>query len=200
MSLTAFRHLWSEDNTSIFRVTRESLMRILTYHQVMPAFLDFMLTFSTSDEVRDTRFSAFYEETALLDPKPSCVMEDLERSGRRFQMCYNLKGCVFKDSINAVQKEWTIRPASIHHQFDVAHGTSLWIVAKPGADRDLHKLFTEQSLPWKCSEDSTFETVEGSFRASLSTHLIFCLWARRDWSRYFHWMETKIEQFVSLQA
>jgi hypothetical protein len=173
-------------------------MRILTHHQVMPAFLDFMLTFSTSDEVRDTRFSAFYEETVLLDPKPSSVMDDLERSGRRLQMCYNLKGCVFKDGINAVQKEWTIRPASIHHQFDVARGTSLWIAAKPGADCDLDKIFKEHSRPWCRPQDSTFETVEGSFRASLSTHLIYCLWATRNWSRYFHWMETKIEHFVRL--
>lgn len=175
--------------------------RILTYHQVMPAYLDFMLIFGAQEESRDLRFSGFREQTLLRDPPAGVVADELGRSGRQFQLCYNLAGVTnSKLHVGAELKydQWSIRQAAIHHQFDVVHGTTLWIVTK--GRKDLQQLFKELTGKDGRSEDKTFGSVYECLRSSFAAHLLFCNWATHDWRWYISWLERIFETEVSCRV
>src|SRR6187402_2626297 len=108
------------------------LLRILRYHQVMPGYLDFMAVFGSQNENRDLRFSGFREQTSITKPSRALEMRNLGRSGRQFQLCYNLKAVACKSlpGTDLSEQQWSVRQAAIHHQFDVEEGTTLWIVTQ----------------------------------------------------------------------
>jgi hypothetical protein len=166
----------------------------------MPVYLDFMFVFGSQSEPRDLRFSGFREQTALWDSNPprGPAAADLGRSGRQYQLCYNLKGVTLKskNEDDASLNEWSIRQAAIHHQFDIIYGTTVWIITKGSSD--LEDRFRNMTGKDGRPEDKSFETLEQCFRSSLSAHLLYCHWSTEDWRWYIGWMEEVIEEEVSL--
>jgi hypothetical protein len=174
-------------------LTLPMLRRIMTYHQVMSAYLDFVSVFGHQSRPRDLRFSGFCEETVLSDPPRGLLLPDLGRSGRLFQLCYNLKAPAPRDDQKTLK---SIRQAAIHHQFDAVEGTSLWIVAKGD---DLLKTRIEQMTgPRGRPEDRTFTTVTECFRSSLAVHLLLCNWSTEEWRWYIQSFEDIIDRDVIL--
>jgi hypothetical protein len=174
-------------------LTLPMLRRIMTYHQVMSAYLDFVSVFGHQSRPRDLRFSGFREETVLSDPPRGLMFPDLGRSGRLFQLCYNLKAPAPRDDQKTIQ---SIRQAAIHHQFDAVEGTSLWIIAKGD---DLLKTRIEQMTgPRGRPEDRTFTTVAECFRSSLAVHLLLCNWSTEEWRWYIQSFEDIIDRDVTL--
>ena len=173
------------------------LGRILSYHQIMPSYLDFIAVFGSQSEARDLRFSAFREQTFLHDPPRAPQIADLGRSGRQYQLSYNLKGvtCISNCGTADDSREWSIRQAAFHHQFDVVYGTTLWIVTKG----DLEIKDRVQGMTGKDGnpEDMAFETPEKSFRSSLAAHLLYSQWSLEEWRWYIQWLEDRVEQSVS---
>lgn len=177
-------------------MTRTMLVRILTYHQVMPSYLDFIAVFGSQSEPRDLRFSGFREQCLLSTPARGPAVPSLGRSGRQFQLCYNLKGANCKNPTAVVKdKQWTVRQAAFHHQFDVELGTTLWIVTK--GDLSLKERLQDMTGPRGIPEDRTFETLEHCFKNTLSIHLLYCHWAAEDWRWYIQWLEDVIDNLVS---
>lgn len=173
----------------------------------MPVYLDFIFLFGLQSNARDLRFSGFREQIMLKDPlrtgRQSSVISDLNRSGRHFQLSYNLKGVKFTAkngiqagvSIGEMDGEWSIRQAAIHHQFDVIYGTALWIVTK--GRTDLLEWFERLTSPEGKVEDKCFDNSRSCFRSSLAVHLMFCYWSLEDWARYVSWLEDIVEKRVS---
>jgi hypothetical protein len=181
-------HSWSP----LF-LTLPMLRRIMTYHQVMSAYLDFISVFGHQSRPRYLRFSGFREETVLSDPPRGLMIPDLGRSGRLFQLCYNLKAPAPRNDQKTLQ---SIRQAAIHHQFDAVEGTSLWIIAKGD---DLLKTRIEQMTgPRGHAEDRTFTTVAECFRSSLAVHLLLCNWSTEEWRWYIQSFEDIIDRDVIL--
>jgi hypothetical protein len=173
------------------------LTQILTFHQVMPVYLDFMSVFGAQSEPRDLRFSGFREQMTLPDPPRGPVVETLGRSGRQYQLCYNLKSVALKveDKTDPKFNEWSIRQAAIHHQFDIVEGTALWIVTK--GNLDLQERFKELTGKDGRPEDKSFGTLQECFRSSLAAQLLYCHWSTEDWRWYILWLENVIEEEVS---
>jgi hypothetical protein len=176
------------------------LLRILTYHQVMSGFLDFLSVFGLKDEkneARDLRYSGFREQTTFSDPISGSVIPQLGRHGRQFQLCYNLKSVVCKSAarVALVDKDWSIRQGAFHHQFDIQEGTTLWIVTQGRKDikERVQKLTGDNGRP----EDRDFSTPAQCFRASLEVHLLYCHWSTERWRWYVQWLEEVIEEKVS---
>jgi hypothetical protein len=174
------------------------LAQILTYHQVMPAYLDFMFVFGTQTDPADLRFGSFREQIIMKDPPRGPSSLDMRRSGRQFQLCYNLKGVTRKkkDDKNIKLSEWSIRQAAIHHQFDVVFGTTLWIVTK--GRLDLQKRFKHLTGSNGRPEDRSFGSVYECFRSSLAAHLMYCYWSTEDWRWYICWLEDVIKKEVRM--
>lgn len=200
-----YRYIYGRSSRDQLRITRNMLAQIFTYHQVMPAYLDFMFIFGAQCDARDLRFSGFRKQNMLKNPLntkkcQSSNIPELGRSGQQFQLCYNLKGVTLKtnsgEDRNSKDSEWSIRQASIHHQFDVVYGTTLWIVTKGGLD--IQKRFEKLTGPDGRIDDKSFGDTYACFRSSLAAHLMFCHWSTEDWRWYIAWMEVITEKEVFL--
>lgn len=171
------------------------LLRTLSYHQVMPIYLDFISVFGQQSRPRDLRFSGFRDQTLLSGPLKGPVIPDLGRSGRQFQLCYNLKSVSPPSSVDPMDaKEWPIRQAAIHHQFDVLEGTTLWLITK--GNLDLKDRIQDMTGKDGRPEDRAFGTSEECFKSSLAVHLMLCHWSTEEWRWYIQRLEAVIEEEV----
>ncbi|PGH18772.1 hypothetical protein AJ79_00185 [Helicocarpus griseus UAMH5409] len=168
-----FIYIYSHNSSDRLLITRSSLAEVFTYHQVMPAYLDFIFVFGAQSDATDLRFTAFRHNIMMRDPPRMTPIPQLGRSGRCFQLCYNLKG------------------AAIYHQFDVVYGTTLWIVTK--GRLDLQQRFKELTGKDGRPEDKSFDTASQCLRSSLAAHLLYCYWSTESWRWYVRWMEEIIE-------
>ncbi|CAO1606007.1 hypothetical protein XANCAGTX0491_009506 [Xanthoria calcicola] len=171
------------------KISRRMLTRILTYHQVMPSYLDFMFVFGLSNSARELRFSGFRQQTSLPDRARNPAIPGMGRSGSSFQMCYNLKGVARIVPTNPAQ--WSIQQAAIHHQFDIEEGTALWIVTKGDLEiKDRVKALTGKGGR---PEDRAFESPAECLKSSLAVHLLLCHWSIEEWRWYIQHLEDAIE-------
>ena len=139
-----------------------------------------MLVFGGQSDAKDLRFSGFREQIRLKAPDSGHSAPELARSGKHFQICYNLKGVQHKkeDAENAKLDEWSVRDAAIYHRFDVAD------------------LTTPMSRPDK----NMYNDPTSCFRTTLMTHLLYCQWSTEDWRWYILYLEGMVEQEVSVCA
>lgn len=184
------RYIYAPSSRDRLKLTRGMLVETLTFHQVMPDYLDFMFVFGEQAEALDLGFSSFREQVALKPSHADLGLEALGRSGRQYQLCYNLRGVSSK-----AQNEYSIRPAAFYHRLDIERGNTLWIVTKGGID--IEERFIELTGDDARPEDKSFETPEQCFRSSLSTHLLFCHWSTEDWRGYIKWLESQADAEVS---
>lgn len=163
----------------------------------MPSYLDFISVFGSQSEPRDLRFSSFRERILLASPPRGPAIPSLGRSGRQFQLCYNLKAvaCISSTNTNTKNKEWSIRQAAFHHQFDVEEGTTLWMVTK--GDREIKLRVQDMTGKDGRSEDRAFGTPEECLKSSVAVHLLYCHWSTEEWRWYIQWLEEVIDQEVS---
>ncbi|KAK6836323.1 hypothetical protein PG987_006818 [Apiospora arundinis] len=199
-----FISLVNDSVTHPLHITLKSLRRLFAYHQVSPIFLEYLDVYgSPSAEDRELRFSSFRTETSLVDAKVGSIIDGLRRSGRRYQMCYNLKTVAEKDlsenkdekkKKDPSEKSWKIRQSVFHHQFDVGSGTQLWIFGDPHAaikDR-VANLVSDQ-----VNHLSRFDSVRASFKTSLEVHLDIGRWSTTGWRSHIASLETKVEGLKS---
>lgn len=118
------RYLSGKTSLSVLDITRLMFAQILTFHQVMPAYLEFVMAFGQQDEPKDLRFSSFKKQVSLASSARLPEIPGLGRSGQQYQLCYNLKHIAVEKGRGFSM----IRQAAIHHQFDVVTGKTLWIV------------------------------------------------------------------------
>ncbi|KIW66742.1 hypothetical protein PV04_06042 [Phialophora macrospora] len=176
------------------RLTRTMLTRIMTYHQVMPRYLEFLFLFGQRAMPHDLRYSGFREQTSLELSAAGQYLPELRRSGKHYQICYNLKsvGCSSHPDTALMHQQWSIRHAAIYHQFDIEFGTTLWIITK--GDLVLKENVQDVTGPDGRPEDRAFRTPEEAFRASLPIHALFAHWATNDWRWYMQWLEDSVDK------
>ncbi|KAI0379191.1 hypothetical protein F5Y04DRAFT_130660 [Hypomontagnella monticulosa] len=189
-----FIYIYGIHSRAKLGLTKAMLMDILTFHQVMPAFLDFLYLFGQKSEPTDLQFSSFHEQVVLTSPSDGIALSGLGRSGKYYQSCYNLKSVTltYENKENITLCEWSIRQAVFHHQFDVVNGNMLWIVVK--GNLDIQQRFKSLTDKDARPQDKSFETPEECFRSSLSAHLMYCHWATEDWRWYIEWLEIAIDK------
>ncbi|OTA98095.1 hypothetical protein M426DRAFT_123742 [Hypoxylon sp. CI-4A] len=186
--------IYGMHSMSKLKLTKDMLLNILTFHQVMSAFLEFIYVFGQQSEPADLQFSGFCEQVVLSNPPEGLIVPGLGRSGRHYQMCFNLKGIALKseNKVDSTMNEWSIRPAVFHHQFDITNGNTLWIVVK--GNPEIQRRFKALTSNTARAQDKTFGTVEESFRSSLSAQLMYCHWAEEDWRWYIKWLERAVDK------
>jgi len=164
---------------------------------VMTGYLDFIFVFGSQTEPREIRFSGFREQTSLSNPARNPILPSLGRSGRLYQLCYNLKAvaCLTPADTNTKKAQWEICQAACHHQFDVEEGTTLWIIAK--GDRELKDRIQEMTGVHGRAQDRAFDAPLECFRSSLAVHLLQCNWSVEEWRWYIQWLENVTELEVS---
>ncbi len=190
--------LWAGDSREPLKITRTMFLRILSYHQVMAHYLDFISVFGSQSEPRDLRFSGFREQVSLNGRRKAPEIHSLGRSGRQYQLCFNLKGvtCLTPMEKTTDGKRWSIRQAAVHHQFDVETGNTLWIITK--GDKGLKERIEDMTGSQGRPEDQAFGTTQECFKSSLAVQLLQCHWSTENWRWYIQWLEAVMENIVSV--
>ena len=171
------------------KISRAMLMLALSYHQVMPSFLDFLFPFGRQEDAQDFYFSAFRSHFSFDDSSRSLAIPQFGRSGRFYELCYNLKSV--ENSKYQDDWPWSIRQCAIYHSFDVREGRATWIIveADPLVKRRLASAIGPRGLP----ETKSFQSVGKGFEACLATHLIFAEWSSSNWRWYIKFLEEECQ-------
>jgi hypothetical protein len=159
---------------------------LFSYHQVMPAFLDFIFPFGKQEYARDFYFSGLREESRLGAKRKGIEIPQLGRSGTEIQLSYNLRSV--EQSNGEPDIPWSIRNAAVYHSFDIKTGRSLWINVK-GNKLIKNRVLEASGLP----SMSKLESRSEAFSASLATHLLFCDWSSEGWRWYINDLEDRLQ-------
>ncbi|KAI2466330.1 hypothetical protein F4781DRAFT_406063 [Annulohypoxylon bovei var. microspora] len=189
-----FINIYGMHSRSKLRLSRAMLTDILTFHQVMPVFLEFIYVFGQQSQPIDLNFTGFREQVILTNPPDCMILPGLGRSGKHYQMCFILKGVSLKleNKEHFTLNKWSILPAAFHHQFDASNGNTLWIVVK--GNQEIQQRFKALTGENARAQDKSFGSVEESFRSSLSAQLVYCHWAMEDWRWYVLWLERAVDE------
>ncbi|OTA94293.1 hypothetical protein M434DRAFT_384027 [Hypoxylon sp. CO27-5] len=179
--------LQSATSRSALGCTKEQLMFLLSYYQVMPSFLDFLLTF----RVRGTpvAHAQFRHENYLGKNSPELVLPQFRRSGIQIQHAFNLLS-VEQASDPCEKNQWPLRQVALYHSFDGTNGRCFWIILK-GNELMARRIFsaTEQHRQLKAQEITSPET---SFAASLQVQMIMIEWCSENWAEYIDHLEKEV--------
>ncbi|OQV04544.1 hypothetical protein CLAIMM_09404 isoform 1 [Cladophialophora immunda] len=188
-----FIFIWAAHSRAKLKITRLMLARILSYFQVMQGYLHFVSVFGQQSLPYNTRFSGFRSETVISAPAPGCEMPDLKRSGRQYQLCYNLKSvaCTSPVTEPTRTKQWSIRQVAPYHRFDVVFGTALWLITK--GDLLMEEYIRDLVGPQGRLQDRSFGSPSECFVSSLAVHLLFVSWAAEGWTAYLRWLEEVVD-------
>lgn len=181
-----FMFMHSRTSHDPLRISYHMFTLGLTYHQVMPSFLDFVFPFGRQEHQQDSHFSGFRHDNSLNPLDRGLSVRELGRSGREIRLCYNLHS-VEKSSVQAYLP-WSIRQTAVYHSFDVETGRSLWINVK--GNRLLKRRIEEAA---KSSQLGSFKSIGRSFAATLITHMFFCEWAGENWRWYINDLEKELQ-------
>ena len=164
-------------------------MSVLTYHQVMPAFLDFLFPFGLQEYSQDFDFSGFRQHTTLSNLDRVLTIPEVGRSGRGYQLCYSLKAV--EESRSQIEWPWSIRQTAIHHSFDVDHGRANWIIIK-GAQLMKNRIrlaIKDTGL----TGTSDLHCVDRAFVSTLVVHMVICDWSCESWWWYINFLQGKFQ-------
>ncbi|KAJ4385510.1 hypothetical protein N0V93_009938 [Gnomoniopsis smithogilvyi] len=191
-----FMFLKTAGSTMPMQLTAKILKRILSYYQVMPSVLDFVYMYgSPNGKDREMRFSRFRTEMSLDNTYVDLELDALKRSGKRYQLCYNLKTIVLKErnEEKVINKEWKIRQAFFYHQFDVEKATQLWLIGDP---LSAVRSWVTEHIHAQTNHQTRFGNFVASFWTSLETHLTYIRWATDEWRWHVESLEEIIEKLT----
>ena len=165
------------------------LTLVLTYHQVLPSFLDFLFPFGNQQYAQDFHFSGFKFEDRVSDIDSGLSIPQLGWSGRDFQLCYNLKS--IETSKGQPEWPWSVRQSALYHSFDVETGRANWIIIK--GDQLLKKRIMSATGFQGVPKTSNFDTVDRAFASTLAIHVLICEWSRENWRWYINFLEETLQ-------
>lgn len=157
---------------------------LLTYHQIMPSFLDLVFTFKARQ--RPLTCALFRHENYLDENAPSLSLPHLGRSGIQIQHAFNLLTVEPADSPDE-RNQWPLRHASLYHSLDLKTGRAVYILMK--GNGKLAKRIKDATDRNRHLRPDTPRTPEQSFLASLQVHLLMLEWSVESWSEYIDSME-----------
>lgn len=189
-SLIQCRFVHAPNAREWLNTSRSMMVYALTYHQVMPSFLDFLFPFGRQEHARDFHFSGFRHETHLEPSHRGLQSPTLGRSGRAIRMSYSLKSV--EQSDGQVQWPWSIRQTAIYHSLDVETGVTSWIIVKGNQlmQRRMESVTASRNF---CSANG-FNTAAEAYCSSLALHLVICDWCGEDWRWYISFLEELLQE------
>ena len=169
------------------------LTYILTWHQVMPGFIDFLLAFGVSEHAKDFHYSGFRSEMDLDDSLNRLNLRSLDRSGRELRLCHVLRSVerVGPSGNSGRRWPWSLRPTVTYHSFDAVSNRSVWLIVKANdlIKRRVRATCQEQDLYRMDVDDG----VDNTFESTLRTHLVLCALAGENWRWYINFIEERVQ-------
>ena len=174
------------------RITREMLTLTLSYHQVLPCFLEFLFPFARDLYASDFHFGGFRYQTRFSAEDRGIHIPDRGWSGLDVKVCYNLKSVEDNDNENLGSNEWPwyMGQSAVHHSFDIETNQASWVVVK--GDQRLKRWIKSATKDQTISSFS-FRNQEQAFASTLAVHLIICEWSGQKWRWYINFLDRKIQ-------
>ena len=171
-------------------ISREMLTLILSYHQVLPSFLEFLFPFARDHHASDFHFGGFRYQVRFSEGGTALRILERGWSGRDLKVCYNLKSPEYVEGVSSNDWPWYMGQSAVHHVFDIETGYSSWIVVKGGEHLKsrIKSATRDQSYP-----RFLFHTREQAFTSTLEAHLIFCEWSGQNWRWYINFLDKEIQ-------
>lgn len=189
------RFLQTLSSRGPMRCSVEQFTYLLTYHQVMPSFLDFCYEFKTTENNLSVTKVRHEDYIGKYHNNPG--IPHLKRSGSLIQHAFNILGLEEAESSNGYK--WPIRHVTVYHSFDITTGKSLWIIVK-GNDA-IQKLLCSPNggLSNELAGGET-RTPTTAFRASLRVQLQLFEWCTLYWDDFITELERSAERLSAISA
>ncbi|EXJ71135.1 uncharacterized protein A1O5_06129 [Cladophialophora psammophila CBS 110553] len=179
-----FIFLVASPRANALRITKRMLFRVLTHHQVPAQHLNLLFLFTQHNTLNGVRHDSFWGQLAFGKPLPGLEAPDLGRSGRHYEISFNLKGA---DLANVgfcdPAHNWSIYNAAIYHKLDTVHGTTVWIITTP--EGNLSHSVTKATFDSDDIERRSSGTPAECYISSLKVHTTLARWAGESWCAYF---------------
>ncbi|KAI9709969.1 MAG: hypothetical protein M1820_003047 [Bogoriella megaspora] len=174
-------------------ITREMLTYLLTYHRVMPQFLDFAFSFGQQIYAQDFQYSGFRVERLLSHPGRNLDLNMLGRSGRGFQLCYSLRSAEPAQAPDpSPVAQWSIRQAAVYHCLDLETDRSFWIMLKANSTvKDRITAATSRASKLRLGE---LDSPRDSLTESMKIHQIMLEWTMENWRWYVNALEEELQR------
>ncbi|KIW18136.1 hypothetical protein PV08_02424 [Exophiala spinifera] len=182
--------------TCSLQITKRMLVRIFTHHQVPMQHMNLLFLFGRENRMTGGRYDSFWGQVAFGQPMPGLEAPDLGRSGKHYEISFNLKGISSditdpKTFTPEFPHNGAICNVAIYHKLDIIHGTSIWIITKPGGGLSR---YTGAEASGSGGDDTRmFTTPAECYISSLEVHITLARWAGESWWAYFQDLETLIE-------
>ncbi|KAF2755327.1 hypothetical protein EJ05DRAFT_478344 [Pseudovirgaria hyperparasitica] len=172
---------------------------LASYHQIMPEIVDYLSAFG-HETAQGARFCGFNTHIQLdLNPSSRLVVSALGRSGRLYQICYNLRTpprvpiqkSTSSAALPTTSGRMAFRQLIVHHQFDIGRGVALWLLA--GGARDIIPGIVDSLVPKIESKEDT--TMTDRFRTTLDVHFFNCEHATIDWRECIEFLEKSFDEY-----
>lgn len=191
-----FLQCYKESANERLAITREMMVNILSYHQIMPPIVGLLASFGCNSNIY-SKFCSLKGQVRFSWDLSAIAVPELNRSGRILELCYN-HSAIEPNTRNALWP-WSINNFAIAHSLDIKTGQSIWMVLK--ADSALKDRIMSATQSGSHS-DITFPTdVSQCVESCLRTHLLCCEWASASWPWYINHLEdthAKLSASVSL--
>lgn len=182
--------IYAPSSRDRLNITREMAQQVLSYHQVMPSFLNRILPFGFSEIGQDCNTTTFQDRILLTsgkEPFPHRVMEH----------CYGLRAV--EHNRTHVAWPWSVRLCSIYHSLDLKSDTSTahatWIVIK--ANRLIEKLVTDAMSSTDRNVLPKVTHIIDALATASSIHTLVAMWSSSNWPWYISFLESKVQTLTS---
>ncbi|OQV07953.1 hypothetical protein CLAIMM_12305 [Cladophialophora immunda] len=182
-----FVFVGARNSRDVLYISQDMMKWILSFFQVLPIFLEFLLAFGQQLYAVDSQFSGFREEKRLEAGWQRDPIPELGRSGQDFRIFYNLKSFERKDGL---QWPWSNRQTVIFHSFDVQNGHASWIVLK--ANGVIRERLKEVSTTLLSQNPDIYLSVAKKFANSLACHFVIVEWCGENWRWYINYIEEQL--------
>lgn len=196
LRLNRDRFLTTSPSSNSLSISKEMLLRTLSYHQVSVQYLDMLSSTMQFSEQSHNGNGSFWAYRSLGSPIAGLEAPDIGRSGHHYEIAFSLQGVESGGPTRSNQQhEWLLRSATIYHKFDNVHGSSLWLLSKTA--NDLHSRFHGEYAERNKRNDELDVDPVGCFTANLGNHLLLARWASESWAKYLSYLKNMITTDVS---
>ncbi|KAJ9644872.1 hypothetical protein H2204_001334 [Knufia peltigerae] len=173
----------------------DMMSEILSYHQVMPSFIDLMASFGRGAPY-DYQYCGFRSDIRLSMRNSALAVPRIKRSGQVLELCYSLRAV--EPSTSLLNWPWSIKQLAVSHTIDVETGQSTWLVFK--ADDTIKDRIMSATRSASLPQVNAFQDANEALASSFGIHLILCQWAAEHWRWYVNFLEQKVQDITRVKV
>lgn len=184
---------------SRLHIPQETLRKILTVHQVMPGFVDFLQAFGRKASSTDSGYGGCKRRIEYTSLGGAEKRRNIDYYGMiafvsatsfntygTVEICYNIK--YVERNYRLPDEPWSVRQTCIYQKFEYSKKSSTWILVQPSEQ--------VQSRIREVFRSRTTEDIGDSVHNPLDMHLVFLSAAAENWRWYYNSLEEKLVEMV----